>query len=106
MKKTLCYAVLLGVLAAAAPFAALLFPAPAPEEAPATTPQPSAEIPALTPQPLAEAPLSEDTDFTGDLTLYDAADGQTRTVPVREFLIGGCDPVPDGGQPQLCPFAG
>ena len=88
MKKTLCYAILLGVLAAAAPFAALLFPAPAPEEAPAATPQPSAEIPALTPQPLAETPLSEDTDATGDLTLYDAADGQTRTVPVREFLIG------------------
>lgn len=88
MKKTLCYAVLLGVLAAAAPFAALLFPAPATETIPAATPQPSAEVPALTPQPLAETPSAGNTDAAEDLVLYDAADGQTVTVSVREFLIG------------------
>lgn len=88
MKKTLCYAVLLGVLAAAAPFAALLFPGSTKETIPAATPQPSDEIPVLTPQPLAGTPSAENTDAAEDLVLYDAADGQTVTVSVREFLIG------------------
>lgn len=99
MKKTLFYVLLLGFLAAAAPFAALLLPAGQPP-APVTeaTPAPTAEIPSLTPPPLAETPAdAADAEADADLTLYDAAVGQTITVPVREFLIGAaaCELPPD-----------
>ncbi|EFB75592.1 SpoIID/LytB domain-containing protein [Subdoligranulum variabile] len=97
MKKTLLYAVLLGVLAALAPFSVLLLPSgSSTSQVPQATPAPTAEIPALTPPPLAETPVT-DADAGADLALYDAAVGQTITVPVEEFLIGAaaCELPPD-----------
>ena len=89
MKKTLCCVLLLGFLAAIAPFAALLLPSGgSPVSTPESTPAPTAEeIPSLTPQPPAAAPAAS-ADAGADLTLYDAALGQRITVPVKEFLIG------------------
>lgn len=98
MKKTLCCAVLLGLLAAAAPFAALLFPyktqkAPVTFEAPAPTP----EIPVQTPQPPADTSTAINADPQAEVPLYDAAVGETISVSPREFLIGAaaCEMPPD-----------
>ncbi len=98
MKKTLLYAVFLAILAAAAPFGALLLPEGSTSaSAPEASPAPSAEIPALTPQPLADTPSTGDADAARPLTLYDAAAGESITVPVEEFLIGAaaCELPPD-----------
>lgn len=95
MKKTLLCAALLGLLAAAAPFAALLFPGPAAPDAPAPTPEP--ETPAATEAPLPQALPDLEADPDAPLTLYDEAAGQTLTVPVEDFLIGAaaCELPPD-----------
>lgn len=98
MKKTLLYAILLGVLASAAPFTVLLLPSGGQSSGatPQSTPAPAAELPALTPPPLAESPAA-DSDATAALSLYDEAIGQTITVPVEEFLLGAaaCELPPD-----------
>lgn len=105
MKRTLFYTLLLGLLALAAPFAVLLLPSqrdtPVPESAAAT---PAPEIPAVTPPPLAAAPHAGNTDAAADLTLYDAAVGQTITVPVEEFLIGtaACELPADWPDDAVC----
>mgnify|MGYP003370950443 FL=1 len=90
MRKTLCALLALTLLAAAAPFLVLLFPAaPAVQTQPAPTAAPQDEpLPAATPQPLPETPPSGGTDAGEALTLYDAAAGEEITVPVEEFLIG------------------
>lgn len=91
MRRTLLYAVLLGLLAAAAPFAALLFPGATSDAQPQPTPSPSAptaEIPEITPPPLASTPPDTPSQADADLCLYDAALGQTITVSPEEFLIG------------------
>lgn len=84
------YALLLGLLACAAPFMTLLLPGSdlaAGEAAPTATPTPPApEIPLETPQ--APAPQSEPSDATADLILYDTSVGETITVPVLDFLVG------------------
>lgn len=97
MKKTLLYAILLGLLAAAAPFTVLLLPSGSSSgSAPQPTPAPTAELPALTPPPLADVPAA-DSDAAAALSLYDEAVGQTITVPVEEFLLGAaaCELPPD-----------
>lgn len=89
MKKTLLYAIFLAVLAAVAPFGALLLPTDSSVSAPSeSAAAPSPEIPVLTPQPLADPPSLGRTDAAQPLTLYDAAAGESITVPVEEFLIG------------------
>lgn len=89
MKRRWIYPLLLVLLASAAPFGALLLPGTAPAASPvAPTPSPEPELPAITPQPLAASPRPGLPDAGADLTLYDAAVGQTITVPVRDFLIG------------------
>lgn len=105
LKRTLFYTLLLGLLALAAPFAVLLLPSqrdtPVPESAAAT---PAPEIPAVTPPPLAADPHAGSTDAAADLTLYDAAVGQTITVPVEEFLIGtaACELPADWPDDAVC----
>lgn len=105
LKRTLFYTLLLGLLALAAPFAVLLLPSqrdtPVPESAAAT---PAPEIPAVTPPPLAADPHAGNTDAAADLTLYDAAVGQTITVPVEEFLIGtaACELPADWPDDTVC----
>lgn len=105
LKRTLFYTLLLGLLALAAPFAVLLLPSqrdtPVPESAAATPPP---EIPAVTPPPLAADPHAGNTDAAADLTLYDAAVGQTITVPVEEFLIGtaACELPADWPDDAVC----
>lgn len=102
MKKTLCCAALLGLLAAAAPFAALLLPGTAP--APAADPTPQPELPAATEAPLPAADPALEADPDAPLTLYDAATGRNRTVSVREFLIGAAasELPPDWPDDALC----
>lgn len=86
MKKTFRRAVVLGLLAFAAPFAALPFAKPAAVELPAESPDLVAE-PTATPQPLfTAAPVPRSFDAAADILLTD--DGEERTVSVREFLIG------------------
>lgn len=101
MKKTSLAALVFGLLAAAAPFAALLWPPAAPSPLPV---QEEELAPAATPQPLpTAAPLPQDTAAVdpalaaADLTLYDADSGATRVVSVRDFLIGAaaCEMPPD-----------
>ena len=105
LKRTLFYTLLLGLLALAAPFAVLLLPSqrdtPVPESA---APTPAPEIPAVTPPPLAADPHAGNTDAAADLTLYDAAVGQTITVPVEEFLIGtaACELPADWPDDAVC----
>lgn len=86
MKKTFRRAVVLGLLAFAAPFAALPFAKPAAVELPAESLDLVAE-PSATPQPLfTAAPVSRSFDAAAGILLTD--DGEERTVSVREFLIG------------------
>lgn len=97
-------AALLVLLAALAPFGALLLPgtpdsAPAPSPTPAPTaeaPAPAQQVPAGTPQP--------DADATAPLTLYDAAAGCEMEVTVEEFLLGAaaCEMPPDWPDDALC----
>ena len=87
MKKTLWGVLALSVLAAAAPFAALLLPAPRPLPEPTAAPAEDA-VPLPTSQPLPTAPLAGAADAGKALTLYDAAAGEEITVSVAEFLTG------------------
>ena len=107
MKKTSLATLVFGLLAAAAPFAALLWPpaAPAPlpvqeeELAPAATPQP---LPTAAPLPQNAATV-DPALAAADLTLYDADSGTTRMVSVRDFLIGAaaCEMPPDWSDDAL-----
>ena len=87
MKKTLWGVLALSVLAAAAPFAALLLPAPRPLPEPTAAPAEDA-VPLPTSQPLPTAPPAGAADAGKALTLYDAAAGEEITVSVAEFLTG------------------
>ena len=107
MKKTSLATLVFGLLAAAAPFAALLWPPAAPAPLPV---QEEELAPAATPQPLpTAAPLPQHTATVdpalaaADLTLYDADSGTTRMVSVRDFLIGAaaCEMPPDWSDDAL-----
>lgn len=87
MKKTLWGVLALSVLAAAAPFAALLLPAPRTLPEPTATPAEDA-VPLPTSRPLPTAPPAGAADAGKALTLYDAAAGEEITVSVTEFLTG------------------
>lgn len=87
MKKTLWGVLALSVLAAAAPFAALLLPAPRTLPEPTAAPAENA-VPLPTSQPLPTAPPAGAADAGKALTLYDAAAGEEITVSVAEFLTG------------------
>ncbi len=87
MKKTLWGVLALSVLAAAAPFAALLLPAPRTLPEPTAAPAEDA-VPLPTSLPLPTAPPAGAADAGKALTLYDAAAGEEITVSVAEFLIG------------------
>lgn len=89
MRKTLRRAVVLGLLAFAAPFAALPLakPAAAMPEASAPVPADAVDTPAATPQPvLPAAPESRSFDADAPILLNDG--GEEITVSVQEFLIG------------------
>lgn len=87
MKKTLWGVLALSVLAAAAPFAALLLPAPRTLPEPTAAPAEDA-VPLPTSWPLPTAPPAGAADAGKALTLYDAAAGEEITVSVAEFLTG------------------
>lgn len=107
MKKTSLAVFAFAVLAAAAPFAALLAPQTgaqpsaaeslAEELPPAETPQP---LPTPAPSP-ANAPSPE--LAAADIALYDADSGSNITVPVQEFLIGAaaCELPPDWNEEAI-----
>ena len=96
MKKSSLAAFAFALLAAAAPFAALLVPPAAPT--PLTDFVQADDLsPAATPQPLPTMPPSNAQNGTtvpdaalaaADITLYDADTGTNRVVSVRDFLIG------------------
>lgn len=94
MKKSSLAVFAFSLLAAAAPFAALLAPPAAP--APSMDSIQADDLsPAATPQPLPTIPPSTESDTTpdaalaaADITLYDADTGTARVVSVRDFLIG------------------
>ncbi len=93
MKKSSLAVFVFALLAAAAPFAALLAPPAAPAPAvladdlsPAATPQPLPTVP-----PTAsgvETPAPDAALAAADITLYDADTGSERVVSVQDFLIG------------------
>lgn len=96
MKKSSLAVFAFALLAAAAPFAALLAPpaAPAPSTdsiqaddlSPAATPQPLPTMPPSTAQ--SDVPAPDTALAAADITLYDADTGTERVVSVRDFLIG------------------
>lgn len=95
MRKTFRRAVVLGLLAFAAPFAALPLARPAAVPAPIESPDAVIE-PAATPLPVfTAAPEPRSFDAAADIPISD--DGAERTVSVREFLIGtaACELPPD-----------
>ena len=86
MKKTFRHVVMLGLLAFAAPFAALPRAKPAVPELPAENPDIITE-PTATPQPMfTAAPAPRRFDADANILIKD--DGEERTVSVQEFLIG------------------
>ena len=96
MKKSSLAVFAFALLAAAAPFAALLVPPAAPTP-PTDFVQADDLSPAATPQPLPTMPPSNAQNGTtvpdaalaaADITLYDADTGTNRVVSVRDFLIG------------------
>ncbi len=96
MKKSSLAVFAFALLAAAAPFAALLVPPAAPTP-PTDSVQADDLSPAATPQPLPTMPPSNAQNGTtipnaalaaADITLYDADTGTNRVVSVRDFLIG------------------
>ena len=102
MKKTSLAVFVFAVLAAAAPFAALLMPQTDTRRPAADVPAEEELLPAETPQPLpTPAPNPAGTPApelaAEDITLYDADSGSQITVPVQEFLIGAaaCELPPD-----------
>ena len=93
MKKTFRRAVVLGLLALAAPFAALPLAKPAapPIESPDAVTEPAATAPPIfTPTPTQRS-------FDADAEILIKDDGTTRTATVQEFLIGtaACELPPD-----------
>lgn len=96
MKRTVLYAALLAVIAAAAPFLCLLpvFPAVGGEDAPALPTaaeivQAEEDVGQTAPRQTAESAAPAVRTAAGEpLTLYDAAVGQNIEVPVVEFLAG------------------
>ena len=96
VKKSSLAVFAFALLAAAAPFAALLVPPAAPTP-PTDSVQADDLSPAATPQPLPTMPPSNAQNGTtvpnaalaaADITLYDADTGTNRVVSVRDFLIG------------------
>ena len=96
MKKSSLAVFAFALLAAAAPFAALLVPPAAPTP-PTDSVQADDLSPAATPQPLPTMPPSNAQNGTtvpnaalaaADIILYDADTGTNRVVSVRDFLIG------------------
>ena len=89
MRKTLRRAVVLGLLAFAAPFAALPLakPAAAMPEASAPVLPDAVDIPAATPQPVLPA-VPESRSFDADAPILLNDGGEEITVSVQEFLIG------------------
>lgn len=92
MKKSSLAVFAFALLAAAAPFAALLAPpaAPAPsmqadDLSPAATPQP---LPTMPPTAQSDTPAPDAALAAESITLYDADTGSEQVVSVREFLIG------------------
>ena len=101
MKKSSLAVFAFALLAAAAPFAALLAPpaTPAPlaqadDLSPAATPQPLPTVPPADTE--SEAPTTDASLASADITLYDADTGSERVVRVRDFLIGAaaCEMTP------------
>ena len=89
MRKTLRRAVVLGLLAFAAPFAALPLakPAAAMPEASAPVLPDTVDTPAATPQPVLPA-VPESRSFDADAPILLNDGGEEITVSVQEFLIG------------------
>ena len=89
MRKTLRRAVVLGLLAFAAPFAALPLakPAAAMPEASAPVLPDAVDTPAATPQPVLPA-VPESCSFDADAPILLNDGGEEITVSVQEFLIG------------------
>lgn len=89
MKKTFRRAVVLGLLALAAPFAALPLakPAAAMPEASAPVLPDAVDTPAATPQPVLPA-VPESRSFDADAPILLNDGGEEITVSVQEFLIG------------------
>ena len=89
MRKTLRRAVVLGLLAFAAPFAALPLAKPAAAMPEASTPVPpdAVDAPAATPQPVLPA-VPESRSFDADAPILLSDGGEEITVSVQEFLIG------------------
>lgn len=89
MRKTLRRAVVLGLLAFAAPFAALPLakPAAAMPEASAPVLPDTVDTPAATPQPVLPA-VPENHSFDADAPILLNDGGEEITVSVQEFLIG------------------
>ena len=96
-------AALLVLLAALAPFGALLLPGAPDAPTPGPTPAPTAEAPAPAQQAPAATP-QPDADASAPLTLYDAAAGREIEVTVEEFLLGAaaCEMPPDWPDAALC----
>ena len=110
MKKSSLAVFAFALLAAAAPFAALLAPptAPAPlvradDLSPAATPQPLPTVPPI--DAAEETPAPDAALAAADITLYDADTGSERVVSVRDFLIGAaaCEMPPSWNDNALLP---
>ena len=97
MKKTFRRAVVFGLLALAAPFAALPLAKPATTDLQSTTPPPEVlPEPAATPLPVyTAAPMQRNFNASAPILICDA--GEDASVSVQDFLIGtaACELPPD-----------
>ena len=97
MKKTFRRAVVFGLLALAAPFAALPLTKPAATDLQSTTPPPEVlPEPAATPLPVyTAAPLQRSFNASASILICD--DGENTSISVQDFLIGtaACELPPD-----------
>lgn len=97
MKKTFRRAVVFGLLALAAPFAALPLAKPAATDLQSTTPPPEVlPEPAATPLPVyTAAPMQRSFNASAPILICD--DGENASVSVQDFLIGtaACELPPD-----------
>lgn len=98
MKKTFRRAVVFGLLALAAPFAALPLAKPAATDLQSTTPPPEVlPEPAATPLPVyTAAPMQRSFNASAPILICD--DGENTSVSVQDFLIGtaACELPPTG----------
>lgn len=87
MRKTVLYGLLLALISGGVPFLCLLLPG-GQADPPAPTPTTAVErdVPQTTPCPTPGS--AADALRQQPIEVYDAAIGQTRSVPVREFLVG------------------